>query len=360
MPTEQEQRELENSNMIRAWKAMLETHGLNETVAFLSAFYDESENVFQIITSFYLPEPLKQEALSSAKNPVKVETSPDFKSIQELLDITNAWNAMLNIHGSNTTLAFLSACNYKNQSIKFLTAALSLPTSMDRVAEAEKIIKTKKATDFNSSQDLVITLQSLNTMIEVYGANKTLFFLSTCNYTDQSIKFLTASLHLPETMNRATEADRIIKMDKARLVSNFQSDQELVIVIKKWMEELKTHGFNKTLTALFKSSYTAERVKFILANLLLPEKMSQSVKTQKIFDSNKENNLNINNLAKKCLDKQTLNSFIDSFELPKDDVKLLKKEAILKTQKEIEYEIRNHLNELKPPLLRLTRLLRNK
>ncbi len=61
---------------------------------------------------------------------------------------------MLGVYGPNETLAFLATCNYNHQSIKFLTANLRLPKSIDKSIEAEKKLDLHTLTNLIYSFDL--------------------------------------------------------------------------------------------------------------------------------------------------------------------------------------------------------------
>ena len=359
----QEQGKIDNS--IEAWKKMLEVHGVEETTIFLSTFQDEVEKTIQIIKNLDVRKKLKRQMLSNLWNHDNslnivhsentLETHPDFKSIKELLISTDAYNTMLKMYGPSETLSFLSTCNYNDQSIRFLTANLRLPKSTDRVIAAENIIdmyKLELTSDFTSSQNLVKTMQFLNTMNDVQGPSETLSFLSTCNYSDQSIKFLVASLSLPESLDRVNLAENIIKKNQKELSWDFKTNEALVRTINKWNMEIKINGPQRVLESLSKKSYRPKCIKFIMANLQLPKTMNRSTETEKIIEANKKNILlkfrgNITNLAEKRLDSHTLNRFIDTFELSKNEAKTLKQEAILATQKVIEHDVKSYLDEIK-------------
>ncbi|OQO68935.1 hypothetical protein BH747_11045 [Enterococcus villorum] len=187
-------------------------------------------------------------------------------------------------------------------------------------------------------------------MSDVHGPSETLSFLSTCNYSDQSIKFLVASLSLPESMDRVNLAENIIKKNQKELSWDFKTNEALVKAINKWNMEITLNGPQRVLESLSKKNYRPKCIKFIMSNLQLPKTMNRSTETEKIIEANKKNILlkfreNITNLAEKRLDSHTLNRFIDTFELSKDEAKTLKQEAILATQKVIAHDVKS----LTPP-----------
>lgn len=366
---EQQQSQKESDKDIAAWNAMFKLHGLDETVKFLALFQNHSpQYIIKIVDSFPLSRELKQQTFRNidAQETLYHNTSQstsengqsklsDFKSPQDLFTTTDAWNEMLNLYGPSETLAFLSTCNYSDQSIKFLTANLHLPEVINRVVEAKRIIdvdKTKQITDFKTPQDLFTTLKFLNKMIEVYKPNETLDFLTTCGYNEQSIKFLTANLHLPESMDRRAEAEKINKLAKRELSFDFKTNRELVNVTNKCYMMFKYDGPEKTFKFLSESRYRPKSIKLIMANLPLPKTMHRVVETERIIEANKKNILpvfkkKIDELAKKQLNRSTLNSIIDSYEFSKRDTNELKKEVFLKTQKEIEHDIKKYFDEIK-------------
>ncbi|MGM0155850.1 hypothetical protein IGI47_000092 [Enterococcus sp. AZ191] len=67
------------------------------------------------------------------------------------------------------------------------------------------------ATDLIGNQNLLTTIKYLDKMLDVHGPKETLNFLASCNYSKGSIKFLTANIHLPKSLNRAVEAEKLIK-----------------------------------------------------------------------------------------------------------------------------------------------------
>lgn len=125
-------------------------------------------------------------------------------------------------------------------------------------------------------------------MLTFHETSETLAFLAICNYKDSTIKFITANLHLPETMDRVIEAEKIIMADRSTITSDFQNNQALLNTIDKWNKKFKERGPNECLAFLSKLTYKARSVKFITANIHLPKSIERLTETNKIVEANKK------------------------------------------------------------------------
>ena len=341
-------------NTINAWNAMLNIHGPNETLAFLSLRNYSAKTIQFLIANLELPSSINP--VIAAENIIKNKNrgmATDLIGNQNLLTTIKYLDKMLGVHGPKETLDFLASCNYSKGSIKFLTANIHLPKSLNRAVEAEKIIKKipiKTNTDFLSNQNLLYTVTYLNKMLDVYGPNETLTFLATCNYNHQSIKFLTANLRLPKSIDKSIEAEKLIKNTKEGYSSDFTTNTKLIGIMNKWLMRSKNQGLNETLVSLSKTSYRAKSIKLIVANLPFPETMDRATEAKRIIKSTNKNVISkfkkdLPDLAEKKLDLHTLTNLIYSFDLPENDVKVLKKEAIVKTQEAIGRDVQADLNK---------------
>lgn len=339
---------------INAWNAMLNIHGPNETLAFLSLRNYSTQGIQFLLANLDLPPSINP--VIEAENIIKnkdMGIATDLIGNQNLLNTIKCLDKMMDVYGPNETFDFLASCKYSKGSIKFLTSNIHLPKSLNRVVEAEKLIKEtpiEANTDFISNQNLLSTVTYLNKMLDVHGPNETLAFLATCNYTDQSIKFLTANLRLPKSIDQSIEAVNIIKHTKEGHRSDFTTNGNLVNVINNWIMQAKNQGLNETLVSLSKSSYRAKSIKLIVANLPLPETMDRVAEAKRIIESTNKNFIlkfkkELPDLAEKKLDLHTLTHLISSFDLPENDMKILKKEAIVTTQEAIGREVQADLNK---------------
>ncbi|HCB29208.1 hypothetical protein GUJ86_04365 [Enterococcus durans] len=187
-------------------------------------------------------------------------------------------------------------------------------------------------------------------MLDVYGPNETLAFLATCNYNHQSIKFLTANLRLPKSIDKSIEAEKLIKNTKEGYSSDFTTNAKLIGIMNKWLMRSKNQGLNETLISLSKTNYRAKSIKLIVANLPFPETKDRATEAKRIIESTNKNVISkfkkdLPDLAEKKLDLHTLTNLIYSFDLPENDVKVLKKEAIVKTQEAIGRDVQADLNK---------------
>ena len=120
--------------------------------------------------------------------------------------------------------------------------------------------------------------------------------------------------------------------------------------MNKWLMRSKNQGLNETLVSLSKTSYRAKSIKLIVANLPFPETMDRATEAKRIIKSTNKNVISkfkkdLPDLAEKKLDLHTLTNLIYSFDLPENDVKVLKKEAIVKTQEAIGRDVQADLNK---------------
>lgn len=238
---------------------------------------------------------------------------------------------MFNIHGPNETLALLSLRNYSAKTIQFLIANLGLPPSIDPVIAAENIIKNKDrgmATDLIGNQNLLTTIKYLDKMLDVHGPKETLNFLASCNYSKGSIKFLTANIHLPKSLNRVVEAEKLIKKIPIKTNTDFLSNQNLLYTVTYLNKMLDVYGPKETLAFLATCNYNHQSIKLIVANLPFPETMERATGAKRIIESTNKNVISkfkkdLPDLAEKKLDLHTLTNLIYSFDLPENDVKTL-------------------------------------
>ncbi len=338
---------------VNAWNTMLHLHGPKDTLEYLSLRNYNDKSIQFLVANLDLPA-----TMNRAKEVKEITTNKrgmvtDLIKNQSLLTTINYLNKMLEIAGPNETLDFLASCNYSHGSIKFLTANLNLSPPLNRTIEADRIIYNKDVTpnkDFKTNYSLLHTIDYLNTMLTVHGPNETLRFLTTCDYSDQNIKFLTANLHLPQSMDKVTEADKIIAVPKEERISDFRNNQQLIINMDIWTSLAKNKEIDYVLSHLSQTSYRAKSIKLIVANLPLPKSMDKVAESNKIIEQTNKNVISkfkkeLPNLEEKKLNLQALNHIIHSFDLPAKEAKSLTRDAVLKAQEILGQNIQAYLRE---------------
>ncbi|EMF0106008.1 hypothetical protein OU489_000118 [Enterococcus hirae] len=122
-----------------------------------------------------------------------------------------------------------------------------------------------------------------NRMLKIHGLSQTLAYLTTFNYETESIKNIINNLHLPAGTDKEQIETLLNVLGKTVVESGFSSDQELLTTIDQWNAMLKLNGADETFAFLATCNYNDSMIKFIIANLYLPETINPVIESDKII-----------------------------------------------------------------------------